>query len=131
MMKNLGVLISESLFLGLASLGEVKQGISRSISLFLTIIDLEGVLRELLGLADLMRAQTFRIHESTEVIMVSKDKDFIFAAFQVVAPSLKGFNNSQKLLIVSLVPSLSRDHLSREKGYWMPLTNFGFRKNWI
>lgn len=51
-MKNLGVLISESLFPGLASLGEAKQGISRSISLFLTIIDSNVVSRELLGPTD-------------------------------------------------------------------------------
>ncbi len=79
-MENLEILISESFFLGLASLGEVKQGISRSISLSLTIIDLELVLRELLGPADLTRAQVIGIQESTEVIMVSKDKNLIFAA---------------------------------------------------
>ncbi len=126
-MKNLGVLISESLFLGLASLGEARQGICRSISLFLTIINLKAVSRELLGPADLTRAQTFHIHESAEVIMVSKDEDLVFAVFQVVAPSLKGFNDSQELLIVGFVPSLSGDHLLREKGYWVPLANFGFR----
>ncbi len=111
-MKNLGVLISESLFLSLASLGETKQGIRHSISLFLTIIDLEVVLRELLSLADLMRVQAFCIHESTEIIIVSKDEDLVFTTLQVIAPNLKGFNDSQKLLIVSFVPSLSRDHLS-------------------
>ncbi len=63
--------------------------------------------------------------------MVSKDEELVFAAFQVMAPNLKGFNDSQELLIVSLVPSLSEDHLSREKGYWVPLANFGFRKIWI
>ncbi len=126
-MKNLRVLISKSLFLGLASLGEARQGICRSISLSLTIIDLKVVSRELLGPADLTRAQAFRIYESAEVIMVSKDEDLVFAAFQVVAPSLKGFKNSQELLIVGLVPSLNGDHLSREKGYWVPLANFGFR----
>ena len=50
-MKNLEILISESFFLGLASLEETRQGISRSISLFLTIIDLKVVSRELLSLA--------------------------------------------------------------------------------
>ncbi len=116
-MENLSILISERFFLALAFLGEARQSISRNISFSLTIIDLEVVLGELLGPADLMRAQAFRIHESTEVIMVSKDEDLVFAIFQVVAPSLKGFNNSQELLIVSLVPSLNRDHLSKEKGY--------------
>ncbi len=80
-MENLGVLISGSLFLSLASLGEVRQGISHSISLFLMIIDLEVILREFLGPVDLTRAQAFCIHELIEIIMVSKDKDFIFVAF--------------------------------------------------
>ncbi len=130
-MENLGVFISESLFFSLASLGEARQGISRNISLSLTIIDLKVVSRELLGPTDLTRAQAFHIQKSTEVIMVSKDKDLLFAALQVVAPSLKGFNNSQELLIVGFVPSLSGDHLSREKGYWMLLANFGFGRIWI
>ncbi len=30
-------------------------------------------------------------------------------------PSFKGFNNSQERLIMSFVPSLSGDHISREK----------------
>ncbi len=78
-MENLGVLISESFFLGLASLEEAKQGISHSISFSLTIIDSKVVSRELFGPADLMRAQAFHIHESTEVIMVSKDEVLICA----------------------------------------------------
>ncbi len=127
-MKNLGVFISESLFLGLASLGEARQGIRRSISLSLMIIDLEVVSRELLGPADLMRAQAFCIHKSAEVIMVSKDEDLVFVAFQVVVSSLKSFNNSQELLIMGFVPSLSGDHLSREKGYCVLLANFGLWK---
>ncbi len=63
--------------------------------------------------------------------MINKDEDFVFIAFQVVAPSFKSFNNSQELLIVSLVPSLSRDYLLREKSYWMLLTIFRLRKNWV
>ena len=93
MIKNLGILISESFFLGLASLGEARQGINRSICLSLIIIDLKVVSRELLGPTDLARAQALHIYESTEVIIVSKDEDLVFAAFQVVAPSLKNLNN--------------------------------------
>ncbi len=80
-MKNLGVLISESLFLGLAPLRETRQGISRSISLSLAVIDWEVVSRELLGPVDLARAQTLHIHKSTDVVMVSEDKDLVFATF--------------------------------------------------
>ncbi len=80
-MENLEVLISESIFFDLAFLGEVRQGISRSISFSLIIIDLKVVLRKFLGLADLIKAQAFGIQELREVIMVSKDKDLIFTIF--------------------------------------------------
>ncbi len=127
-MENLEILISESFFLGLTLLKETRQGISRSINLSLTIIDLKVVSRELLGPVDLTRAQTFCIHESTEVVVVSEDKDLIFAAFQVMVSSLKSFKNRHKLLIICFVPSLSRDYLSKKKGYHITLTNFKFRK---
>ncbi len=123
-MKNLGILISECFFLGLASLREARQGINYGINLSLMVIDLEVVLRELLGPADLAKARTLHIHELTEVVIISKDKDLMFTAFQVVASSLKIFKNSQEFMIVSLVPSLSGDHFSREEGYWVPLANF-------
>ncbi len=80
-MKNLVVLISESLFFDLASLRKARQSISRSISLSLIIIDLKVVLRELLGPADLTRAQTLCINELAEVIIVSNNEDLVFAAF--------------------------------------------------
>ncbi len=92
------------------------------------MIDLEVISRELLGPADLTKAQAFCIHESTEVIMVSKGKDFIFAAFQVVALSLKSFNDSQEFLIVGFLPSFNGDYLLRKKDYWVLLANFGLRK---
>ncbi len=79
-MKNLGVLISESFFLGLTSLREAKQSISHNISFFLTIFDSEMVSKKFLGPADLTRAQTLCIHELMEIIIVSKDKNLIFAA---------------------------------------------------
>ena len=46
----------EYFFLGLAILEEDKQSISHSISFFLIIINLEMVLKEFLGLADLTKA---------------------------------------------------------------------------
>ncbi len=55
-MKNLSILILQRFFLGLTSLWETKQSISRSISFSLMIINSEIVSRELLGLADLTRA---------------------------------------------------------------------------
>lgn len=82
-MKNLEILICESFFLNLAFLKKVRQSISHNIIFFLTIVDLKIVLREFLGLVDLIRAYTLYIYELREVIMVNRDEDLVFAAFQV------------------------------------------------
>ena len=42
--------------------------------------------------------------------MVYKDKNLIFATFQVVTPSLKNLNNGQKLLIIGLIADLNKDY---------------------
>ncbi len=57
------------------------------------IIDLKVVLRELLGPTDLARAQTLHIHKLKEVIVVSEDKNLVFATFQIVMPILKNLND--------------------------------------
>lgn len=80
-MDNPNILISEHFFLDLTFLKIVRQNISHSISLFLMIIDLKLVLQELLGLANLVRAQNFHIYELAEVIIDNKDEKHIFAAF--------------------------------------------------
>ena len=100
MIENLGVLISKNIFFSLALLRKAKQGISCSISFSLIIIDLKVVSRELLGLANLIKAQTFYIYKLTKVVMVNEDENLVFVAFQVVVPSFKNFNNNQELLIV-------------------------------
>ena len=55
--------------------------------------------------------------------MVSKDKNLIFTAFQIVMPSFKRLYDGQELLIVGFVVVLNEDHLSREKSCKVPLTN--------
>lgn len=49
--------------------------------------------------------------------MVNKNKNLVFTTLQVVVPSLKNFNDSQELFVVSLVASLDRDHFLRKKDY--------------
>ena len=75
------------------------------------MIDLKVVIRELLGLLDLMRAYALSIYKPTEVVVVCKDKDLVFTTFQVVAPNFKNLNNGQELLIVGFRASLSGNHL--------------------
>ena len=69
-MQNLDVLRLEGLFLLSTPLRVSRQGISSSVSIALTIVDLEVVTRELLGPADLSGAQTLCLHEPAEVVVV-------------------------------------------------------------
>ena len=82
-MKNLSSLILKRFFLDLAFLYKAKQGISHSISIFLTIIDLKVISRKFLGLVNLTKAQALSIHKLTGVILVNKDKNVVFGIFQV------------------------------------------------
>ena len=92
-MKDSAIFSSKLFLLILTSLWKPRQSICSRICLTLAIVDLEMVLRELLGQADLSGAQALCIHETTEVIVVRKDNNLILTAFQVVAPSLECFNN--------------------------------------
>ena len=83
------------LFLGLASLGEARQGISGGISHSLAIVDSKVVPKEFLGPSDLPGTQALSIHKSTEIVMIGEDEDLVFAALQVVVPSLEGLNDGQ------------------------------------
>ncbi len=76
-MENLAVLSSESIFLGLASLGEEGQSISSSISLSLAIVDPEVIPGEFLGPTDLSGTQALGIHESAEIVVVGEDENLI------------------------------------------------------
>ena len=57
------------------------------------------------------------MYELTKVIIVGKNKNLIFAASQIVIPGFKSFNNSQKLLFMSFVASLSGNYFLRKKTY--------------
>ena len=67
------------------------------------------VSRELLGPADLSETQTLRIHETTEVIVVRKNENLMLTAFQIVTLCLEGFDNGQKLDVVSFIACLYRN----------------------
>ena len=79
-MQDFDVFGAEGFFLFCTPLRVSRQGISSSVSFALTIIDSKVVTREFLGPAELPRAQTLCIHESLEVVMVGKHKDFMSRA---------------------------------------------------
>lgn len=57
--------------------------------------------------------------------MIRKNKNLIFAIFQVVTPNFKSFNNSPEFLVISLIISLYQDHLHEEKSYRLLLPKIG------
>lgn len=81
MIKNLSILTLKYFFFSLASLEKAKQSIHRHISLVQIIINMEVLLREFLGQADLKKAQAFHIFELIKIIIVCKDTDCILIGF--------------------------------------------------
>ena len=79
--QDIDVLGAKGHFLFCTLLRVSRQGISSSISLGLTIVDLEVVAREFLGPTDLFWAQTLRLHESTEVVMVGEYEHLMLRPF--------------------------------------------------
>lgn len=63
----------------LTSLEKVGQSISSSIGLALMIVDLEVVMRELLGQVYLARTHILCIYELTEIVIIGKHKNFMLA----------------------------------------------------
>ena len=98
------------------------------------------VSREFLSLANLFEAQTLCIHETTEIIVVRKYKNLLLAAFKVMTPCFKSFDNSQKLIIVGLVLGFCWNYFPQKNAieyYWPKLvfitTSSGLvpEANWI
>lgn len=58
--------------------------VSSSISFALTMVNSKVVSRKLLSTADMSRAQSLRIHESTKVVVVSQHDNFKLGALKVV-----------------------------------------------
>ena len=70
---------------------------------------------------DLSKAQDFDIYEVIKVVIVSKNKHFVLAIFQIMVPCFKNLNNSQKRTIINLVSSFYRNYFPKKKDYQIPL----------
>lgn len=79
------------------------------------IINLEVISKKLLNLLNLIKAYLFCIHKLTQIVVVNEDKNLMLIAFQISTSSFKGFNNSQKLTIISFLSSLCKNHLFEKK----------------
>ena len=83
-MKDFAILSLKLIFFILTSLQELWQSICSRIYFALAIINLEMILKELLGSTGLSKAQTLYIHEATKVLMIYKDGHFVFATFEIM-----------------------------------------------
>ena len=63
------------------------------------------------------RTQAFYVHKALKVIVICKHKDFIFIYLLVIFSYLKSLNNSQKFIVIGLIPSCSRNYLSKKKSH--------------
>ena len=61
-----------------------------------------------------------------KVIIINKDKNFIFAIFKVVALGFVSFNNSYKLCILSFLSNINKNHFFRKIDYQKSLTKIRF-----
>ena len=115
--QDLDILGMKNFFFLHTLLRVLRQGISGSISLALTIINSEVITREFLSLAALSGAQTLCFYESTEVVVVGEYEHLILRPLQVVPPSLESLNTSQKFTVMSLISDLHQDHFSRKASH--------------
>ena len=124
-MKNSATFSLELIFFIFASLKKFYQSICSCICFAFTIPNLKIVSKKLLDPINLSGAQTLCIHETKEVIVIRKNKNLIFAVFQVVVPILECFNNSQKLTIVDFLSYFRWNYFLRKERYSMPLAQIG------
>ena len=75
------------------------------------------IAEKLLRLLDLVKTQVFYVQKVAKVIVIGKLKHFLLAAFYIVLPYYKNFNNSQKLTIMSFILSLCQNLFLGIVGY--------------
>ena len=62
----------------------------------------------------------------TKVVVICEDKDLIFTIFKIMALDFKNFDDSQKLTVISLVPSFYRNDFSKKERYQVLLAQISF-----
>ena len=81
MVQGFDVFGVEDFFLFCTLLRVLRQGISSSVGLALTIVNSEVVSRQFLSPTDLSGAQTLRLHEPTEVVVVGEYEHLMLRPF--------------------------------------------------
>lgn len=72
-------------------------------------MNLKIVLKRLLGPFDIIKALNSSIYKLRNIIVVDKDKNLIFAIFNIMPPSHKSFIVKQKFLLISFILSFHKN----------------------
>ena len=80
-MKDLSVISLKVGFFFIILLKITRLGVCSSVCFFLTIINPKMIPAKLLGPPDLPITQALHIYETTNVVIMSKNKDLVFATF--------------------------------------------------
>lgn len=121
-MNDLTIVSSKSRFFFIISLTKIIQGVFNSISLILGIVFLKIMSEKLLNSLDQIKVQSFHIWAKIKIVVINKYKNFVFPAVSVMLPCFEGFNNSQKLTIISLVSYFGQNYCTEEVDYRVQLT---------
>ena len=73
--------------------------------------------KEFLASIYLIRGQTFYIYKLTKVIVICKNKNFVFIIFHIILLGFKDFINNQKFTIISSISSFSLSHFYQKMSY--------------
>lgn len=76
-MQSLDIFGLEGDFFHIIILKVLKKSISSPIGLILMIVNLKMISKQVLNLANLLRAQVFYFHKRAQVVIVYKNKDLI------------------------------------------------------
>ena len=80
-MRNLSILKFKIIIFTLIFLKKIKKSIYNYIHFFLIIINKKVVIKKLLGLINLIKAEIFYIYKLVKVDIIYKDKNLIFVIF--------------------------------------------------
>lgn len=92
--------------------------------LFFSVIDSKIIREKLLDPFNIRKKLSLHIHKWLTIVIISLYKNYKLAVFQVLITSLKCFNYSENINVMSLESRLGSNYFWRKKKYWIQLKSF-------
>ena len=64
----------------------------------------------------------FFVHKVAKVVIICKNKNFLFTTFEIISSCFKNLGNNQKLIVINFISNFYKNYFPKKKGYWMLLT---------